>query len=487
MTYLCFRSKLSKMQPYFAYAALTLATALFSWGTSFAQCNTTPCQIPVPQVNPLDACILPSPAALDCYYGVATSEPPVAFPPWCGVINNNHWFAFTADAVTATFNISVFDCSSGNGMQAAIFSTSDCENFTLTSNCLGNIPTETTQTLTATDLTPGQVYYLCIDGSGSNTICGYAINAVVPSVHGPTDNICIPTVQNNTYTTAGPSVWHINPPTAGNIIGSNIGSSIEVEWLEPGGAAQVCAQNIDCLDAPEFCLDVNIKASVVNEEFAVICPGETYPFFGLALNTSGDYDGVLTGSNGCDSTITLHLTVLPPVVTNLTVGICSGTAFLFNGDTLTESGTYLDTLTAENGCDSLLRLKLDVVAYFDVQQTATICDGETYEFGGIIFDNSGVYVDSLTAIGGCDSVVTLTLTILPPLSSHLDVSICEGSKYLFHGDTLSTAGMYVYPETGSFGCDSLVVLNLQTVLSFETMLEATICNGETYTLGTQRS
>jgi hypothetical protein len=482
MIHLRIRSHSPISKPPALFNAILFAMAFFASEASFAQCNTTPCQTPTPQVNPMDACILPNPAALDCYYGAVTNEPPVAFPPWCGVINNNHWFAFTADAATATFDISVFDCAMGNGLQAAIFSTSDCENFTITSNCLGNIPTQTTQTLVATDLTPGQVYYLCIDGSGG-ALCGYTINGVSPTVNGPTSNICIPSAINAVYTTAETSVWHISPPTAGNIMGSNTATSVVVEWVEPG-AAQVCAQSTVCPDAPEYCVDVMIGEPVQTEEFAVICYAETYSFFGLSLSISGDYDGVVTGSNGCDSTITLHLTVLPLIETNLNAGICTGSMYVFQGDTLTESGSYLSVLPAANGCDSLIRLKLAVVDSFDIHLSAVICDGESFAFGDSIIEQAGVYVDSLFAIGGCDSVVTLTLAILPALGSQINVSICDGSSYIFHGDTLKSSGVYLYPETGASGCDSIVTFVLETVPFYETALEATICAGETYTLGT---
>ncbi|MBK8557954.1 MAG: hypothetical protein IPL65_20395, partial [Lewinellaceae bacterium] len=68
---------------------------------SFSQCNTTPCIIPTPEVNAMDACVLPNPASLFCYYGSTVPDNLLVSPLfWCTVINNNQWFAFTADAAT---------------------------------------------------------------------------------------------------------------------------------------------------------------------------------------------------------------------------------------------------------------------------------------------------------------------------------------------------------------------------------------------------
>lgn len=227
-------------------------------------------------------------------------------------------------------------------------------------------------------------------------------------------------------------------------------------------------------------LNLSVLPLLAETVSASICQGESYPFNGLSLTQSGEYSVVLPGSNGCDSTVTLKLTVNPIVVTNLSAGICDGSFYIFQGDTLTESGTYLSVLSSSAGCDSLVRLKLDVVSYFDIQQSASICHGESYEFGGNLLDTDGVYVDTLVAAGGCDSVVTLTLHVLPMLNGELNVSICEGSEYHFHGDTLTADGDYLYATVGSNGCDSLTTLHLTTVPFFETSVEATICHGESY-------
>jgi gliding motility-associated-like protein len=45
--------------------------------------------------------------------------------------------------------------------------------------------------------------------------------------------------------------------------------------------------------------------------------------------------------------------------------------------------------------------------------TDTVCEGDTYLLGDEAFSDSGIYVDSLTSSIGCDSIVTLDLTVVP--------------------------------------------------------------------------
>lgn len=220
---------------------------------------------------------------------------------------------------------------------------------------------------------------------------------------------------------------------------------------------------------------------------ATICQGEVYEFNGEVYSQPGNYSVTLTGAgaNGCDSIVRLKLNVLPVAITKINAGICEGTGYLFQGDVLTESGQYSVILTGSAGCDSIVQLQLNVVSFFNTPRSASICKGETFAFDGNLLSDAGVYVDSLKAIGGCDSIVTLTLTVLPVPETTLSVGICEGTSYLFQGDLFSISGQYTYTFTAANGCDSLVTLDLNVVSLFETTAEVSICDGETYGFGTE--
>ncbi len=207
---------------------------------------------------------------------------------------------------------------------------------------------------------------------------------------------------------------------------------------------------------------------------AIICEGEEYPFNGANLSQSGEYTAVLEAANGCDSIVSLKLTVLEPTVTILNAGICAGSYYLFQGDTLTVGGVYSAILQSALGCDSIITLRLSVVDQFVVDQSVSICNGETYIFAG----------DTLkTALGGCDSLIVLQLNVLPNSGSTFTVIRCEGVPYVFFGDTLTIEGQYEEILPAANGCDSTIVLNLQYVSSFETSDAQTICDGDTYDFG----
>jgi gliding motility-associated-like protein len=73
---------------------------------------------------------------------------------------------------------------------------------------------------------------------------------------------------------------------------------------------------------------------------------------------------------------------------------------------------------------------------------------------------SGTYLDTLTAVNGCDSIVTLNLTVLPNPTTTLNESICAGNSYTFNNQVLTTSGVYSVTLLAANGCDSVVTLNL---------------------------
>ena len=166
------------------------------------------------------------------------------------------------------------------------------------------------------------------------------------------------------------------------------------------------------------CDSVLVTELIVLPTFATsitveICDDETYVAGGAAQNTSGAYIDTLTAINGCDSVLTTNLIVHPTYLTNLQAEICDGESILLGGAQQTISGIYYDTLQSVNSCDSVLATELIVHSVYEVNVQTAICDGESILLGGAQQTTGGTYIDTLNTIEGCDSVILTELTILP--------------------------------------------------------------------------
>ena len=105
-------------------------------------------------------------------------------------------------------------------------------------------------------------------------------------------------------------------------------------------------------------------------------------------------------------------------------------------------------------------------SFTNVEITTASCESYTSP-SGKIWLTSGTYADTLVNTAGCDSIITIHLTINQPDSIIIDSTICFNSSYLFADSTscnnIITDTSYVSFFTNINGCDSIVTENL-TVL-----------------------
>ena len=196
---------------------------------------------------------------------------------------------------------------------------------------------------------------------------------------------------------------------------------------------------------------------------AAICEGSAYTFGDKELTVAGIYrDTTYAAETHCMEIQELTLTVNRPVSTNIVENICENDVYDFFGEPLTETGTYSHTLQSQvTGCDSVIHLTLNVAAVTTKNIGKAICEGDSYDFAGQTLSEAGIYSDTLRNIFGCDSLITvLTLTVNEPTTYEYDYALCSGGKYEFFGKELTVAGTYTDTTVNKAGCDSIVTVHL---------------------------
>ncbi len=130
----------------------------------------------------------------------------------------------------------------------------------------------------------------------------------------------------------------------------------------------------------------------------------------------------------------------------LTVSACN--SYTLNNETFDTSGTYYSTIQNAAGCDSVITLHLTINKK-STEQSVAICAGSSFFAGGTDQTTSGTYVDTLRSSLNCDSIVTTHLTVNPAPSPNLgpDKEICTGGLTTFSPGIFST---YVWQD-GSVG------------------------------------
>ncbi len=197
-------------------------------------------------------------------------------------------------------------------------------------------------------------------------------------------------------------------------------------------------------------------------------------------NTAKD---TLLNQYGCDSIVSLNLTINQASFGTDLVNACGPYTWI-NGVTYSgNNNTAKDTLLNEFGCDSIVTLNLTVHGTNYGTHTVSACG--TYTWNGIIYSSSNnTAKDTLQNQYGCDSIVTLDLTISDTLFTTDVIQSCSSITW---NNVLYTSSNFTAKDTlkSVSGCDSIVTLNLTIHQSQVGVHEVTTCgsytwNGVTY-------
>lgn len=261
-----------------------------------------------------------------------------------------------------------------------------------------------------------------------------------------------------------------------------------------------------CVQVRSYIIDEPYQLSVIpintqdasclgssNGSIDVMIVGGTMPYFPLwsnGMTTESIYGLVpdiycltVTDSSGC--TATYCDTVFNGLndSTYETIHICSGDFIIINGISRGSNGIYADTFTSIAGCDSVHYINLMVGSSVYATVNPTICLGDTYTALGINYTSTGIYHDTTTSISGCDSILTINLTVNSPSSFINNVTRCLGESVTVGSHNYSTNGMYFDTLLNYKGCDSFILTNLSILLPSSIVIDTTICSGTFIAIG----
>ena len=92
--------------------------------------------------------------------------------------------------------------------------------------------------------------------------------------------------------------------------------------------------------------------------------------------------------------------------------------------------------------------------------TQVHCDTYTWIDGNTYTSSNNTATHTIINTAGCDSVVTLNLTINMTSNTDLDFYICEGDSLILNGNTIYQAGVYIDTLINSNSCDSIINQNV---------------------------
>ena len=217
-----------------------------------------------------------------------------------------------------------------------------------------------------------------------------------------------------------------------------------------------------------------LNASIGIDTIASNCG--PFVWYEHTCTTSGDYVHTYTNAVGCDSVVTMHFTLYNAAAPSTAPAVegCDSlhwTDVAQNFDTLiVTSGNYTHKFQTIHGCDSVVTLPVTIhhAAAPSTAPAVEGCDSLHWTDVAQNFDTlivtSGNYTHKFQTVYGCDSVVTLPVTIhysaAPSTASAVEA--CEAYNWVDVAQgfdtTIVTSGNYTHKFQTIHGCDSVVTL-----------------------------
>lgn len=228
-------------------------------------------------------------------------------------------------------------------------------------------------------------------------------------------------------------------------------------------------------------LNLYVAPTYLDVAMDTICYDDLpYLWRGRKLYETGIYNDTLLSKYLTDSVMQMQLYIRSQNYTIEDVNICYGDSFALSNSFVSTTGIYLDTLQNQYGCDSIVEYRLTVRDHYHFVTREIICEDDDYQWREHKFIDypSGLYKvnDTLVSTYGCDSILTLQLVVATKHHIKDTATICPGEMYNFRGQLLTEAGLYHDTMQTTLGCDSIFSLHLSYLCTYYD----TICQSETF-------
>lgn len=227
-------------------------------------------------------------------------------------------------------------------------------------------------------------------------------------------------------------------------------------------ATVVSADSLDLVPAADFTINGNslFRSNVVNNSTGTPHIKRVYQF----ITATNAFSGALKlFYNNADLNGLLE--------SNLQLLIHNGSSWsLDNNSSVNTTNKFV-----QNNALNTVSLK-EITAGVCTPNTGdtTVVSCGSFVWYGNTYTSSAKPTHVFTNVSGCDSVVTLHLTINQPTTSNTIMSSC--GAYTWNNTEYTTTGVYTFNSTNAAGCDSVATLNLTvntctTTLNVKAILE----------------
>jgi gliding motility-associated-like protein len=196
-------------------------------------------------------------------------------------------------------------------------------------------------------------------------------------------------------------------------------------------------------------------SSTVNES---VCNGVQYTSPQGISYGPGSFNETLVGASGCDSIVTYIVTEFLALSSTVNESVCNGAQYTSPQGISYGPGSFDETLVGASGCDSIVTYVVTEFLALSSTVNESVCNGVQYTSPQGVSYGPGSFNETLVAASGCDSIVTYIVTELSLITNTVFENLCFGEEQINYNGNIFSPGTYILVLTSSNGCDSVVTL-----------------------------
>jgi CHU_C Type IX secretion signal domain/PKD-like domain/PKD domain len=218
----------------------------------------------------------------------------------------------------------------------------------------------------------------------------------------------------------------------------------------------------------------------INRLNLTVCPGDSVKYQGISIKTGQTRNFTLKNRAGCDSIVTVQVAALPPSTGRVQASVCAGQDFMYNGAAIPAGQTRNFTLKNRAGCDSIVTVQVTALPVSIGRVQASVCAGQDFMYNGAAIPAGQTRNFTLKNRAGCDSIVTVQVTALPPSISRVQASVCAGQDFMYNGAAIPAGQTRNFTLKNRAGCDSIVTVQVTALPPSISRVQASVCAGQDF-------
>lgn len=230
-------------------------------------------------------------------------------------------------------------------------------------------------------------------------------------------------------------------------------------WTKAGTYTDYIFNSIKCDSVITIILTIGGSRDTI---YPLECESYTSPSGKYTWSKSGTYYDTIQNYRKCDSVLMINLKILGPTYAGIKAGYCDFYKSPSGKYIFSSEGVYQDTIKNHLGCDSVLTIQLSYLGT-KASVKAKACNQYRSASGKYTWAQSGNYSDTVKNKAGCDSVISVELTILKTTYASLNLQECR--MYISPGRKRIFTKSAVFNDTlkNAAGCDSVITINLSII------------------------